>query len=318
MAVTKRDSILLEGLGCFRVFTLSQIRTHYFGGLARPLVQRRLSKLRAQNLLRSYPFGEQGAHAWTLTSAGARAVGKPEKIFRRPPNRNTLLHDLVIADIGLELRRLGILHEWLSTYEIERSLFKSDRHIPDALFRLRIGEQLFGPIALEVENTLKSRERIRRMLYEYEHWFKVTDLWMFWRKEWMARSIRNVAGSKEKPRIWIGKTSIDSGPRLELVGLDGAQLDLAEMAQGEPPQADTPCDTHPISEFQAEDVLWNSGKSFSSKSLGESSTPASALPDFPDPSLSTIERGQERKLDYGVSDTGGVGNLEVEGGRIYE
>ena len=314
MAVTKRDSILLDGLGCFRVLTLSQVRTHYFGGLARPLVQRRLGRLRAQNILRSYPFGEQGSLAWTLTSEGARIVGKPEKIFRRPPNRNTLRHDLVIADIGLELRRLGILHEWLSTYEIEQSLYGTDRHIPDALFRLKIGEQFFGPIALEVENTLKGRERIRSMLYEYEHWFKVTDLWMFWRKEWMAKAIKEVAEYRSEPRIWIGNSSVEDSSKLKLTCTDGSQLDLAQLAK----KTDTPCDTHPISEFEAKDVLATSDKSFPSANLAKSSTLASALPDFPDPSLSTIERGQERKLDYGVSDTGGVGNLGLDGRRNYE
>lgn|GEM_PF-2395949 len=72
MTVTRRDMTLINGLGNFRVLTLSQIRKYYFGDLARSLVQRRLGVLRDKNLLRSYPFGEQGALAWTLTSEAAR------------------------------------------------------------------------------------------------------------------------------------------------------------------------------------------------------------------------------------------------------
>ncbi len=295
MAVTKRDLALLNGLGNFRVLTMSQIRRYYFDDLARPLVQRRLSKLRAQKLLRSYPFGGQGALAWTLTSHAARLVERSEKIFRRPPNRNTLAHDLVIADIGLQLQELGILHEWLSTYEIELGLYHTQRHIPDAIFRLKVGDKLFGPIALEVENTLKSRQRINGMLYEYAEWFRVTDLWLFWRKDWMAKAFRKAAKNQEAPRVWIGKDSLNIENLLLLEDLQHNILDLKKMSKSvnAAERSDTPSDTHAINSMEAKSVLCDVQKSPAFKTLGTPSTPASAFPDIPDPSLSTIDRGQE-------------------------
>lgn len=299
MTVTQRDMTLIYGLGNFRVLTLSQIRKYYFEGLARSLVQRRLGLLRDKNLLRSYPFGDQGALAWTLTSEAARLIERPERVFRRPPNRNTLVHDLSVAGVGLELERLGILHEWLSTYEMELGLHGKDRHIPDAIFRLKIGDTLLGPIALEVENSLKCRDKIRRLLFEYSEWFKVTDLWLFWRKEWMLKTFREVAGKFPEPRLWFAAESLDHMPKHEhkivLTDIHGAALNLEDFAQisraKQSTAGDTPTDTHSIGPLEALHVVRGINKSHAINSLSSPDTPTSAFPDLIDHSLSPINLG---------------------------
>lgn len=297
MTVTNRDLALLEGLGTFRVLTLEQIQKHYFGGLRRCLVQRRLGKLRAKNLLRSFPFGDRGLLAWTLTAEAARRIGRPTQIFRRPPNRNTLVHDLEVADLGLEFKRLGILHEWLSTYEIERELYSSGRHVPDALFRLQVGGRLLGPIALEVENTLKSQERIRTMLSEYYHYFKVTDLWLFWKKDWMRRNFKRHASKGGQPRVWVAKNSLHGPNKFLVEDLRGATLDVYALGKSAEDVnearaqssvlSDTPSDTSAISTIDPQDLLREHKKHCDSGDFGSSDTPASAFTDVTDPSLST-------------------------------
>jgi hypothetical protein len=291
--------VLIQGLGKFRVLTLPQIRKYYFNGLARPLVQRRLGKLRAQNLLRAYPYGEQGALAWTLTSEAARLIERPERVFRRPPNRNTLAHDLAIAGIGLELERLGILYEWLGTYELELGLYHKERHIPDAIFRLKIGDTILGPIALEVENSLKCRDKIRSLLFEYSEWFKVTDLWLYWRKDWMLRAFRDVAKRFPEPRLWFAKHSLDCGNLLLLEDVEGVLLDLEsysqrsnEEPQNKASQSDTPTDTHDIMALEPTSVIREIEKSNRFRRLSSPDTLASAFPDLTDHSLSTINLGE--------------------------
>ena len=299
MTVTQRDMTLINGLGNFRVLTLSQIRKYYFGDLARSLVQRRLGLLRDKNLLRSYPFGEQGALAWTLTSEAARLIERPERVFRRPPNRNTLVHDLSVASVGLELERLGILHEWLSTYELELGLYNKERHIPDAIFRLKIGDTLLGPIALEVENSLKCRDKIRRLLFEYSEWFKVTDLWLFWRKKWMLNTFREVGAKFPEPRLWFAAESLDHTPKTEhkivLTDIHGAALNLEDFAQTsqlkQNTEGDAPTDTHGIRPLEALHVVRGINKSHAINSLSSPDTPTSAFPDLLDHSLSPINLG---------------------------
>lgn len=167
MAITDRDERVLQALGTFRVLARWDIESTFFEGRGRDLVQRRLSKLRKQGVIRSFPFGEYGRLAWTLTADGARIVGRPPHIFNRPPNRNTIPHDLACARVGLKLQSLGILSEWVSAYEIESRSFSYHRrneHIPDAVFRLNINGQIVGPIALEMELTLKTRARIEEVV----------------------------------------------------------------------------------------------------------------------------------------------------------
>ncbi len=293
MSLTVRDMDLLEGLGIFRVLTLAQIREHYFNGLVRPLVQRRLGRLRDKGYLRAFPFGDSGTLAWTLTSDGARLIRRSPKVFRRPPNRNTLPHDLAVAEIGLRLRRLGLLHDWMSAYEIELGTDDRERHIPDAVFRLKVGEEILGPIGLEVENSLKSRTRINEMLFEYRTHLKMTDLWLFWRKEWMGRIFRETPTNVE-PRIWIGARSIADGVCLELEDLSGEQLDLESLT-------DTPADIADINPEETEYEDEEEDNPSDSARFTRGNTPMPAVLIARDPSLTTM---CEKGVTAGTLDVG--------------
>lgn len=253
MRLTPRDERLLTGFGHFRVLTLQQVQRYYFGGAARNNVQERLSQLRDAKLLRAFPFGEHGKLAWTITAEAARAIGRPPHIFRRPPNRNTLPHDLVAAEIGLRLGEMGVLHEWISAYELQIRAAKPNAevaHVPDAVFRLKFGENIVGPIALEVENTYKSLARIEKRIDDYRCYGKMTDLWFLWREDWMGRTLKKLPRilnrdfRHEPPlRVWIGKKSYNDDLDLTLEGPKDEVLDVAALAGFVTQKVQTPVPT---------------------------------------------------------------------------
>lgn len=245
MAITDRDMSVLTALGTFRVMTASQIRRYFFNGLDRALVQRRLGRLRAQGVLRSFPFGPAGELAWTLTTEGARVIDRPSRIFLRPPNRNTLLHDLSCVEVGLRLNSMKFLSDWVGAAEIEsRSYSYENRHehIPDAVFRLKIGSENVGPVGLEVEQTLKTRERIREVVRYYESSRVVTDLWFFWNMDWMGRALEELKVN-DRINIWVAERSLSSRLTLRLRDREGRVLDLEELSTGSPQESDPPSAT---------------------------------------------------------------------------
>jgi hypothetical protein len=117
-----------------------------------------------------------GASFIWLTSAGSRVAGSAYRSWR--PNPGLIAHIEAVTDVRLLLERdLG-----LGGWQCERALAQRrraggelDRHLPDAILH-RPG----GAVAIEVEQTLKSRSRLEAIVEELavsydEVWYFAAD-----------------------------------------------------------------------------------------------------------------------------------------------
>ncbi len=168
---TKRDAHLMKSLSSYGMLGSSHIEKHFFGGIARTTVLRRLRLLESKGLIKRVMGLESQELLWMLTTKGGRElrVAVPKTHW----SKNMLEHDYRLVDIRLHLESSGIAHSWMPEHLIRSEIFRKhgtkdihERIVPDGL----IGIQVNGKnesVALELELTLKNQTRIKKTLKRY-------------------------------------------------------------------------------------------------------------------------------------------------------
>ena len=185
---TKRDFFLLERLDSFGILSTQQIRELIFNGINTRTVLRRLRLLKKEGWLFSSEGLPNGGLVWVLTKKGALLFNSEGET--RPINRNTLQHDITVSSLRIQLERLNLAEGWISEHILKKqatkSLFSWEKSIyqakypptvPDGLFITRSHQGEMRAVALEMELTLKSKIRYKKIFSQYE---KKKDLWCVW------------------------------------------------------------------------------------------------------------------------------------------
>ncbi len=110
----------------------------------------------------SHPLVWQGPPFLWLTGKGIRACGSPYRRWR--PNPTLAAHIEAVTSVRLQLAREHGLAAWTCERALARVAADRSRerpHLPDGLLDLP-----GGPVAVEVELTLKSRARLRAISEE--------------------------------------------------------------------------------------------------------------------------------------------------------
>ena len=182
---TKRDLLLLETLESYGVLSTQQIRELIFKGINTRTVLRRLRLLKQRGFIYSTEGLPNGALAWVLSKRSSRRL--KHDIDIKIINKNSLQHDVAVSSIRIQLERLKIAESWTpehvlkkevmkSLYE-ERSSYRDDPPIiPDSLFITKYEEEMRA-VALELELSLKSKERYKKIFYQYK---QKEEIWFVW------------------------------------------------------------------------------------------------------------------------------------------
>lgn len=171
MRRTERDNLLLQTLGNFGVLSTAQLGNLFFPRVKRTTVLRRLRKLRLAGYMRQILNSESKEIVWAISNRGAQSVGLTRWIGS--VNKNSLMHDLLFADIRISLGRSKIGDSWVSEWEMKKELGRSFAHnsmikpiIPDAAFSVDVGSAV-KTYALELELSAKTRKRYEEIFYRY-------------------------------------------------------------------------------------------------------------------------------------------------------
>ena len=182
---TKRDLLLLETLESYGVLSTKQIRELIFKGINTRTVLRRLRLLKQRGFIYSSEGLPSGALAWTLSKRSSRLDLETKVI-----NKNSLQHDVAVSSIRIHLERLKIAESWTSEHILRKEVIKAHYEerrsslsymddpplIPDSLFITR-HEGEMKAVALELELTLKSRERYKKIFSQYKEKEKIWFVW---------------------------------------------------------------------------------------------------------------------------------------------
>ena len=159
MKLQSRDKQILKVCYEQQFISSRQVQDHFFEG-SQPNASRRMTVLTEAGLLRGIPeaHGALGK-LFQLTGRGVQtarelvAVSIPQ---RRRFSVATMPHDLLVTDV-----RLRLVHFWGGAWIPERAI-RADEYeqIPDGLILFPSGNK----IAVEVENSIKSKRRYQKIL----------------------------------------------------------------------------------------------------------------------------------------------------------
>ncbi len=225
---TKRDAYLMKSLSTYGMLGSSHIKNHFFGGIARTTVLRRLRLLESKGLIKRVMGLESQELLWMLTTKGGREMRVT--IPKTHWSKNMLEHDYLLVDLRLNLEVSGIAHSWMPEHLIRSEIFRKhgakdihERIVPDGL----IGIQVNGKnesVALELELNLKNQTRIKKTLHRYISkggfyalWYvapKLSILSSVW-KQWQI-----CGGLKSKVKFYgsLLQEIVESPPKARLLG----------------------------------------------------------------------------------------------------
>jgi predicted transcriptional regulator len=116
--------------------------------------------------------------AYYLTSKGADLLKLDLPLIRRIP-LNIYEHQLAVIDVFLKLREMHPEAVWISERRLIRDKYSSDSkmddHLPDGALAFPQGYKC----AIEVEMTLKARDRLRDILFRYGLQDTYKEVWYF-------------------------------------------------------------------------------------------------------------------------------------------
>lgn len=133
---------------------------------------------------------------WTITGKAIQFGGGEH--FKRYWNKNLLEHDFKLLRLRLLLEEQGIAKSWVPEHEIRFLVFKKydlrtakEKLIPDGLM---VTETSFKKVsvAIELELTLKNKERLKEVLKRYLEKKDLTYIWYVCGSKMVANAVRDI------------------------------------------------------------------------------------------------------------------------------
>jgi hypothetical protein len=180
--LTSRDVAILQFINEFGFCEMPQINQRFT--LRKPRNYQIINKLIRHNLLQHERIFYRRHGLFRLTQAGSRFTSLPP--LHRVPLAN-YHHDLALLNLYLKLRIFYPDSSWISERKLKHDKYKlgvgQQGHLPDGILVFPDGKQ----IAIEVELSCKSKQRLEAILKTYAAQFSLQEVWYFCRQTMLPR-----------------------------------------------------------------------------------------------------------------------------------
>jgi hypothetical protein len=181
MVITQRDLEIFKKLGSHGMLSTQQINTLFFGGINKTTVLRRLRLLEEKHFLKRILGLESQQNLWILDTKGAEIASV--EIPKRNWSKNMLEHDYKLLSLRIALEGCGVAHSWTPEHLIRSSIFKENdlrdakkKLIPDGFMSVEFNG-IKHSIAIELELTLKNKDKLRETLKRYQNKGGILGVW---------------------------------------------------------------------------------------------------------------------------------------------
>lgn len=227
--------MLLNFLADYGMLSTKQIVNLFFADVNIRTVLRRLRILEENKLIRrSGKLEANNEFLWLVTEKTGNDLGK--KYLKLFCSRANIGHDYQLTSLRLILEKMGLVNHWISEHEIKGHIFSKykmrdakDKHIPDAIFDSEVAGYKVAN-AVELELTLKSKDRYKKIINQYLYKDDLHSVWYFVN----SRSVLNILKdqfSKEyssfsKVKIFFTLLSDlkTNGVNAKMIGLNSTSL----------------------------------------------------------------------------------------------
>lgn len=172
MRITPRDRKIFKHLSDYGMLTTKQINSITFNGVAATTVLRRLRILEEEKLIKRLLGLNSGEPLWIITEKALEFFEGGEH-FKRFWNKNMLEHDFKLLNLRLLLEERGIAKSWEPEHKIRFLVFRKykladakNKLVPDGLMVTESYSKKLA-VAIELELTLKNRDRLKDVLKRY-------------------------------------------------------------------------------------------------------------------------------------------------------
>ena len=177
MVLQERDKEILRWVNGYGFVTVNQIKR--WMGVGETAGYVRVRKLvEGGYLKRKRVFHNQERVHWISNQAQGLIqddIKNPKRV-----NISTYYHDLLLVDLGLYLEKTGgvefIPERRLRNFNTDNTVIGKKGRIPDAIL---IQENNQKPIAIELELSVKSKDRLRKIINDYMVNFNYDAVWYF-------------------------------------------------------------------------------------------------------------------------------------------
>jgi len=301
-----RDLKMLTLISKYSVISTKQICQWFFNGVTKTTVLRRIRLLEKENFIKRGMTLPNGENSFYLSPKGRKLLNleSANPFF----NRNTIEHDILLNSIRWKLESLGLAKDVTPEWEMRSEVFRNYRHrnakeklIPDLLMIESILEYNHA-ICIELELTIKSKLRYKKIFEQYGAKDAVTKIWYFCRSgadanKILAASRNSVFNFQDRlwlsvvdeflkeddPRLWSAKSKY--WHKLSDVGFENFKKTAHPR-------------THGLSSLAAANVRKiNTTNCANQQGNSTFLLPPSGLPSAPDYSHPTSESGQELQTE---------------------
>lgn len=215
MNITPRDIEVLKSIAAYGMLSTKQINSICFKSIAITTVLRRLRMLEDEKYIQRLRGLESQDILWLIQPKGAEAanVERPKHHW----SKNLLEHDHKLIALRLNLEASRIAHSWIPEHLIRANIFRKndfktakEKLIPDGLMGTEANGKRIS-IAIELELTLKNKDKLRKTLSRYKQQDGIAGVWYIAPTTSLLSSISSV---------WSSLGSIQPGTRLYLSVLD--------------------------------------------------------------------------------------------------
>lgn len=182
MKLTSRDVTILQFINEFGFCEMPQINQRF--DLRKPRNYQLINKLMRHGLLHHERIFYHRHGLFRLTQAGSRFTSLP------PLHRVSLAnyhHDLTVLMLYLKLRTFYPNAAWITERKLKHDKYKlgvgQQGHLPDGILVFPDGKQ----VAIEVELSCKSKQRLETILKTYAAQFSLQEVWYFCRQSMLPR-----------------------------------------------------------------------------------------------------------------------------------
>ena len=212
MRLQKRDNELLKMICDFGLLSTKQIGSVFFKDVAVTTVLKRLRILEAESLIKRVAGLESFELLWVINNKGAKLVDKEN--YKTSWNKQMLDHYYKVSCLRLSFLKSKLYESWVPEHEIKSLLYKKysfkgavNKLIPDGLMTIKRKGNI-ETWALEMELSLKGKDRYERIFKEYGKKENLSGIWYFVKGEAIFKSLKDFY--KRHSYLLNGKTFVIS------------------------------------------------------------------------------------------------------------
>jgi hypothetical protein len=203
-----RDLKLLNLLNRFSLISTKQIQSLVFSGIADSTMLRRLRLLEKNKYICQSAILDNYSRTWQLSDRSLDVI--PDANVFKIYNRNTINHDILITEVRLKLEKFNIGKDWINGFDIkvrvtkdQNAFQKSHQLVPDGVMIEAMKKQ-HKAIALELELTIKSKNRYLNLLENYDNNPRINFVWYIFKSASEARAFDKILTDvRRKGKIWM-------------------------------------------------------------------------------------------------------------------